>query len=162
MRAAPGQHMSAARSPRRGTRRWWAWVAWVGLAVVVPALPTAVNLASTLSAWSPERHPRWLGDRYLVSEGPPAFAVDPTVLEGRWLEVARGDVADVVRPFLAWVPDAAGGEAAVLVRDVFAEQVYAYDPRVGHVMFPLAGFERRRGERVYVLADASGALEGRR
>jgi hypothetical protein len=98
----------------------------------------------------------------LVSEGPPNFAVDPAVLEGRWLEVARGDVADVVRPFLAWVPHGSGGETAVLVRDVFAEQVYAYDPRVGHVMFPLVGFERRRGERVFVLADPSGALEGRR
>jgi len=110
----------------------------------------------------PRTPPALAGDRYLVSEGPPNFAVDPAVLEGRWLEVARGDVADVVRPFLAWVPDAARGGAPVVVRDVFAEQVYAYDPRVGHVMFSLTGFERRRAERVFVLADASGALEGRR
>lgn len=160
---------------RRATgERWRAWSFVLLLGVLLPASPTLVNLGAARSGFAPDGHPRWLGDRYLVSstdgvrvaddptgvasvvatlagwggrtvdvpanagpvslEAALADAFDRAGYRGTWSSAGAVGVGDGALPVVAIV-DAAADPTPVIVRRVIGGHVYAFDPRVGTVLY---------------------------
>lgn len=168
------------------------------LALVVPAAPAVVNLVETERAFAPEGHPRWLGDRFLVSEVDGVRAADdasgvgsvvatlvawrggvpsePVVgarpdadaasveaevavalgglgFHGTWERPGRPGLGGLAVPFVAIV-DADGSATPVIVRRVISGHVYAFDPRVGGVLYRPADWTRTWSGRAFVFDEA--------
>jgi hypothetical protein len=145
----------------------------VVLALVVPAAPAVVNLARTERAFAPADHPRWLGDRYLVADdggvrvaGDPdgvasvvatlAVALGSLGYHGAWAPSGRSRLADLALPFVAIV-DAEASPTPVLVARVIAGHVFAFDPRVGSVLFRPQDWSRAWSGRAFVFDEAPPA-----